>query len=235
MPAGIGCSTSCEKPNCNCRFLPCTAARYPTPEISSRSLNPSVTPRTRLLNNVRCIPHIARARSVCSRGATEMPVSSMAASTSATSLSFSSPLGPFTNTVPASTLAVTPLGRGTGFLPIRDIRISPSASGANTAGSEHPAQHLSADIFRASIRIRHDSLRCRENRDAQTAAVRFQLTHRVVYPASRRRDAGELANHGPPLVIFQLDVKLRRAAFHLHLGVVSNETFILQHVKQARP
>src|SRR5690348_8534469 len=94
-----------------------------------------------------------------------MPSSPTLASTSSNSLSDNSPLGPFTRTILPSMLAVTPFGRGTGFLPIRDILLS----------SEHPAEHFAAHVLLAGGHVRHHTLRRGDDRHAQALTVRPQL------------------------------------------------------------
>ena len=67
----------------------------------------------------------------------------------------SSPFGPFAFTVWPSTLAVTPAGTATGFLPIRDIVNLPWFC----CRSEDLAEHFAAHVLLAGVVIGHDALR----------------------------------------------------------------------------
>src|SRR5690348_17455780 len=113
-----------------------------------------------------------------------MPSSPKDASTSSTSLSDSSPLGPFTRTFFPSTFAVTPFGRGTGFLPIRDILLS----------SEHPAEHFAAHVLLARGAVRHHALRRGDDGHAEALAVRPQLLGAGIHAPARRGHPLQLAN-----------------------------------------
>src|SRR5829696_721580 len=98
-------------------------ALYPTPLISRRFSNPFVTPSTRLATWERDMPHLARAVLDSSRGFTWTAPFSMATVTSSGTRNESSPFVPLILTVCPSTVAVTPDGTATGFLPTRDISI----------------------------------------------------------------------------------------------------------------
>src|ERR1051326_8990234 len=100
-----------------------------------------------------------RARLVSLRGSTLMLPLSILATTSAGSTNSRAPFGPFILTVWPSTLAVTPDGIATAFLPIRDM-IVPFVS-------EHREQDLAADIGVAGGMIRHHALRGRHDGDAE--------------------------------------------------------------------
>src|SRR5258708_39658182 len=68
-----------------------------------------------------------------------------------------SPFGPFTVILCPSICAVTPLGNGTGFLPIRDIvRLLP-----------HHREHFAAHPGGARFAVGHESLRRAQNRHAE--------------------------------------------------------------------
>src|SRR5690606_20857192 len=60
----------------------------------------------------------------------------------------SEPFGPFTLSNASWMVRSTPLGRGIGFLAIRDILFSPSG---------HEAQDFTADALLARLRIGHDA------------------------------------------------------------------------------
>ena len=67
------------------------------------------------------MPHCWRARFEVPRGFTVTAPSSTAIVTSSVAVNARVPFGPFTSTVCPETVAVTPPGRSTGFLPMRDI------------------------------------------------------------------------------------------------------------------
>src|SRR5262245_19300262 len=128
--------------------LPFMAARKPTPWISSVCEYPLVTPSARLTIWVRAIPHMARACFVSWARLTSMPSAPLATLIGSGQVNDSSPLGPFMVTFWPATVAVTPEGTATGFLPIRDI-LSPSSLRPIQACSEHAAQDLAADVLLA--------------------------------------------------------------------------------------
>src|ERR1700744_4996537 len=162
-----------------------------------------------------------------SRGVTVMPCSSTFASTSVTSFTESSPFGPLNLTVLPSTEAVTPLGRATGFLPIRDILFS--------SPSAYLTEHFAADVLFAGCAVCHHALRRRNNRKAEALAVRLELGRAAVDTGARRRDALQLADDRLAFVILEFDLKLLAAAIlEFDFGVTANEAFFLQHIENAR-
>src|SRR3546814_13101653 len=77
---------------------------------------------------------------------------------SSTNGMLSVPFGPFTESRPSATVAVTPDGTAIGFFPIRDMG----------AGSlEYFCQHLAADVLRTRFRVRQNALWRRDDGDAQ--------------------------------------------------------------------
>src|SRR5690348_2942214 len=123
-----------------------------------------------------------------------IPSSPRLASTSSTSVTLSSPFGPFTFTIFPSIVAVTPFGSGTGLLPMRDISLS---------RSEHVAEDFAADVFLARRGVRHHALRRRHDRDTEPIAVRFEVCDSGIDAPTRGRHTLELADHRPALVIFE--------------------------------
>src|SRR5450755_3930869 len=101
---------------------------------------------------------MAAARSMSLRGVRVTPSAPTLASTSGTKVTFSSPFGPFTLTVFPSTVAVTPFGSATGFLPIRDIMRS----------LEHLAENFAAHILFPGMRVCHYALWRGNDRDTET-------------------------------------------------------------------
>src|SRR6185437_13513391 len=194
------------------------------PWISSLVWNPWVTPTTRLFTSVRLMPHMAAARSMSLCGVTAMPSAPTRTSTSGTSVTLSSPLGPFTETVWPLTEAVTPFGSGTGFLPIRDMACS----------LEHLAEDFAADIGLTGVAVGHHALGRGDDRHAETLAMRLQILHRGVDPAARRRYALQFADHGLAFMIFEFDLDLALASLQLHLGVAADVALVLEHVEKTR-
>src|SRR5262245_62086713 len=101
---------------------------------------------------------MARARLVSARGSTLIPPFSIFTTMSSGTTYCSAPFGPFSFTVWPSTLAVTPDGTGTAFLPIRDMTV-PSL--------EHRAENLAAHIGVAGHMVRHHALGSRHDRYAE--------------------------------------------------------------------
>src|SRR5690349_2744836 len=163
------------------------------------------------------MPHMASAPSISRCGVNVTPSSPTLASTSGTSVTFSSPFGPFTLTVLPSTVAVTPFGNATGFLPIRDIMRS----------LEHLAEDFAAHILLASVRVGHHALRRGDDRHAKTLAMGLEFLHRRINPATRRRHALQLADHRLALVVLEFDFDLTRAGLEFDLRVTTDEAFFL--------
>src|SRR5260370_14666703 len=118
---------------------------------------PVVTPGSMLVTSARVVPHIARARFVSLFGAIVTAPSAIVAVTSLLTRRLNVPRLPLAISFWSASSTVTPAGITTGFLPIRDISIS----------SEHPAQHLAADLGDARFIVRHDPARGRQDRNAQ--------------------------------------------------------------------
>src|SRR5438445_7962092 len=100
--------------------------------------------------SVRVRPWSALCRFSSEGRRTTTAPSSTAAVRSAWIVRTSSPLGPLMVTVRSCTVAVTPLGSGTGFLPIRDI-VSPPLL------PDHREQ-LTAHAGGAGFAVGHDAL-----------------------------------------------------------------------------
>src|SRR3972149_1427554 len=90
---------------------------------------------------------------------TVLAAASTATDTSGRVVNVRRPWGPSTETVLPETVAFTPSGRGIDFFPMRDIRPSKSANGA---------QHLAAHVLLAAAAIAQDALGRRDDADAQT-------------------------------------------------------------------
>src|SRR4029078_2369462 len=185
---------------------------------------------------------MARARWVSTRGSTLILAPSTFAATSAWSTSESAPLGPFTLTTCPSTLAVTPEGTATGFLPTRDmilfhgIRLGRSAIG--TAGpvrckSEHRAEDFSAHIVVAGVVIRHHAFGRGQDRDPQSVVHARQCLYRRVDPSSRLRHPRNLADDRLAVEIFQLDLDFLVPVGMLARRIAADEALGLEHVEHA--
>src|SRR5579871_1638288 len=139
------------------------------------------------------------ARLVSWRGVTFTWPFSNFTSTSSCAMKDNWPFGPFIFTVCPSTVAVTPDGIVTGFLPIRDMR---------PFSSEHRKENLAAHIRVARVVVSHDSLRRRQHRNAEPVVDARQVLHRGVDPPTGLGDALDLADHGFAVEIFQFDLEL---------------------------
>src|SRR6476620_3368017 len=102
------------------------------------------------------------------------------------------PLGPFTDKVRPSRLAVTPLGTGTGLLPMRLIL-------------EHLRQHFASDILLARFRGGQNATRRRNDGHAKAVADPRQLGCARIDPATGLRDAREMLDSRLALEIFEFD------------------------------
>src|SRR5215470_130959 len=143
--------------------------------MSSLLSNPLVTPVTRLATSVREVPHMARARLLSRRGSTLIaPLSSFTTMSSGTT-NCRAPFGPFIFTVWPSTLAVTPDGIGTAFLPMRDMMVP----------SEHRTQDFAAHIGLAGSMVRHHALGGRNDCNAEAVVDARQILHRRIDAAPR--------------------------------------------------
>src|SRR3974390_615008 len=110
-----------------------------------------------LATSARVVPHIMRAGVSLVRGLTTNLFPSTLASTLSSRSSASSPILPFTVSLPAAIATCTPCGISMGCLPTRDMEKS----------SEHAAQHFAADIGRACLGIAQHAARRGENGNAK--------------------------------------------------------------------
>src|SRR5207247_1632879 len=127
---------------------------------------------------------------------TTIALSSSASASSAWTVRLISPFGPLTVTRRPSSCAVTPLGSGTGFFPMRDMDRLPLLP-------DHREQ-LAADAGGAGFAVRHQPLRRRENRHSQAVLHPRDLTRLDVAPQARRGNALQLADDGGVVVILQV-------------------------------
>src|SRR5437763_8807377 len=104
------------------------------------------------------------------------------------------PLGPWTERIWPSVVAVTPVGSATGTFPMRLIL-------------EYLRQHLAADILLARFRVGQNALGRRDDGDAEAIAHARQLLASRIDPAARLRDSREMLDGGAALEIFEFDAQ----------------------------
>src|SRR6267143_6776913 len=108
-----------------------------------------------------------------------------------------SPFGPLTVILCPSICAVTPLGSGTGFLPIRDIaRLLP-----------HHREHFAAHPGGARFAVGHESLRRAQDRHAEAVFDARDLARLHVAPQSGRGHTLQLADDRRVVVILQVEAQ----------------------------
>src|SRR5208282_2726738 len=73
---------------------------------------------------------------------------------------------------------------------------------------KHAADDLTADIGGASLVVRHDAARRRQNGNAETIIDPRQIGYPRMDAAAGLGNAGDLANHGLTIDVFQLDLEL---------------------------
>src|SRR5215208_3814562 len=127
------------------------------------------------------MPHFARASFDSLRGLTATAPSSIATETSSGTRKDSSPFWPLIFTVWPETVAVTPDGTATGFLPIRDIPGLPWLGSRGPCRSEDLAEHFPAHVPLSCLVIGHHALRRRDD----SAAAHLRVA-----------DTGEHVAHG---------------------------------------
>src|SRR5467141_4138865 len=110
----------------------------------------------------------------------------------------SSPLGPVMVTVRSRTAAVTPLGSGTGFLPIRDI-VLPLLP-------DHREQ-LTAHAGGAGFAVGHDALGRAEDRHAEAVLDPRDLARLDVAAQAGGRHALELPDDGGVVVVLEVEAQ----------------------------
>src|SRR5271166_1168905 len=175
----------------------------------------------------RVMPHMARARFSSLCGWTCTAPASIEIDTSSGAVNLSSPLAPLTAIVWPSTLAVTPEGMGTGFLPIRDMTQFRFFGGP----SEDGAEDFAADIVLAGGVVGHDALRRRDNRDAEAVADARHCVDGRIDAAARLRHALDLADDRLVVEIFQLDLELRAAIAVIGGRIAADVAFGLEHIE----
>src|SRR5712692_4621459 len=109
------------------------------------------------------------------------------------------PFGPFIFTVWPSTLAVTPDGIATAFLPMRDMAVP----------SEYRTQDFAAHIGVAGGMVRHHALGGRDDRHPEAVVDARQVLHRHVDAPPRLRHPLHHADRRHPVEIFELELERR--------------------------
>src|SRR5512138_3031341 len=124
------------------------------------------------------------------------------------------PFGPLTLIESAWALISTPLGRGMGFLAMRDMRVTPLG---------HEAQDFTADALLARLRIGHDALGGGNDRHAEATEDLGQRVLAAVLAQARARHALELLDHRTAFVILQFDLEIDLGAVldHPQVGDVA--------------
>src|SRR5216684_5695903 len=186
--------------------------------MSRLRVKPAATPVTMLLTSARVVPHIARARFDSSFGAIVTAPSAIVAVTSLVTRRLNVPRPPLAVRIWPSSSTATPAGIATGFLPIRDISLS----------SEHPAQHLAADLGDARFIVRHDPARGRQDRYAQPVIDPRQIGQLGINPPPRLRNARDFADHRLAVDIFQFDLELGDARTNVLLREAPDIALALQ-------
>src|SRR5579871_4091544 len=134
--------------------------------------------------------------------------------------SVSAPLAPLTVTRSAAMVALTPLGRSTGFLATLDMFSS----------LLHHEQHFAARALGARLRVRHDALGRRDHGHAQAAQHLRQLVLAPVDAQPRAADALDAIDHRSSVVILELD-RQRALGPVLLDEEVADVTLLLQHLE----
>src|SRR3712207_5179080 len=178
------------------------------------------------------MPHFARAVLDSSRGLTATAPFSRATDTSSGTTNDSSPFVPFIFTIWPSTLAVTPDGTATGFLPTRDIFESPWFC-ADASALEDLAEHFAAHVLLPGLVIGHHALRRRENGDAEAVSHARHGVDGSIHAAARLGDALDGADHRLAVIVLQLDRKLSPAIAELRLRVVADVALGLEDFENA--
>src|SRR6056297_3753015 len=153
-----------------------------------------------LAMTVRVMPHCWRARLDLPRGVTEMDPSPMVMVTSSVAVKVLASFGPLTSMVWPESVAVTPSGRATGCLPIRDMSGPPS---------KYRAEHFAADIGGARGCIRHHTLGGGDNRHTEALADLRNVLDAHVDAAARLGDPFHLMDDGRTLEILEADFQFR--------------------------
>src|SRR6476646_10310623 len=177
------------------------------------------------------MPHIDCASLVSSRGFTSMPAAPFLTSICSGQVKESSPFGPFIFTVCPSTVAVTPAGTMTGFLPMRDIAVSLSSYGRRWRASEYVAEDLAADVLLPGAHVRHHALWRGQDGNAQPVGDAGEVAHRLVDAATRRGHAADLADRRLAVGILELDLELRETVLVIDARVAADIALVHQHVE----
>src|SRR5882724_7081052 len=183
-----------------------------------------------LLTNARVVPQRVRARLVSLFGFTQTLPSSRVVRISLLTTSLSVPSLPLAVTVWPAMSTLTPLGTGTGFLPIRDIS---HPNYANSRRLEYAAENFTADIGGARLVVRHDATRRRQDGDAETVVNTRQVGDLGIDPSTRLGDARDLADDRLAIDVFELDLELGDARADILAGKAADIALALQHLEHA--
>src|SRR6267143_2210016 len=164
-----------------------------------------------LATSVRVSPWSALCRLSSEGRRTTMVSPSTATASSAWTNRLISPFGPFTVIRVPSSWVVTPLGLGIGFLPIRDM---------GAASLPDHREQLAADAGGARFAVRHEPLRCREDRHPEAVLDAGDLARLDVAAQARRGDALQLADHRGVVVILKVEAQQPVTPIVQHLEVL---------------
>src|SRR5262245_1763275 len=180
------------------------------------------------------MPHSARAIFVSSRGVTSTPAGLFFTSICSGQVKVSSPFGPFILTVRPSTVAVTPAGMTTGFLPTRDIAQLLHPWRPASPRSKHVAEDLAANVLLARPGVRHHALGSRQDGDAEAVGHARQIAYRLIDAPAGGRHAADLADGRLAVGVFQFDLELGETVLMVDAGVAADVAFVHQHVEYPR-
>src|SRR6202140_4138596 len=95
--------------------------------------------------------------------------------------------------------------------------------------SEHREENFAAHVGVTRLVVSHNSLRRRQNRNAETVVHARQVLDRGVNPPPRLRYPLDLANHRLAVEIFQLDLELAAAGSVLDARITADGAFPFWH------
>src|SRR3989441_10126544 len=163
-----------------------------------------------LATSVRVSPWSALCRLSSEGRRTTIVFSSTVSARSGCTVRLISPFGPFTVIRKPSSWAVTPLGMGTGFLPMRDM----------AALLPDHREQLAAHAGGARFAVRHESLRRREDRHPEAVLDARDRARLDVATEARRGHALQLADHRGVVVILEVEPQQAVTPIVQHLEVL---------------
>src|SRR5688572_5092643 len=147
----------------------------------------------------RVVPAIASANVLFERGETRTTLPSTVTSTSGFVSSVKLPFLPLIVTTRPLTSALRSLPSSMGFLPTRDIVVT------RIRGLENDAEDFAAVALRLGLNVRHDALRRRHDRDAESALHDGELIDALEDAQPGPAHALDALDDGFVLVVLQLE------------------------------